>query len=142
MTSVPYKIRFVCLDSIDIHNPIKPPRRRVKRMNSENQWFERLEASILKYGILNPLVVDARIKLGNIKLTCRYGGSRLMVAQEHSLIVPCIVADHNEIYSTAKTLIDENEIRKYYNNQPKELEIRESTIYMTGCSDFHMKKAK
>ena len=50
------------------------------RLASLGDWFPRLEASILREGIRNPVVLSAH-KLASGGITPRYGGSRILVAQ-------------------------------------------------------------
>jgi len=70
---------------------------------STSDFYERLKASILKEGILNPIVVTAGPSLNRPewivpkdygKYICEsVGGSRLRVAQELGLSIPCIIND-------------------------------------------------
>ena len=91
----------------------QPPRHKkgwnmIERHNSENDFYNKLEQSILDSGIKNPILVNSgkcdpilfktlpkTIQNTNKRfLVCDFlGGSRLYIAQKHDLHIPCIVSD-------------------------------------------------
>ena len=99
---IKYQIKYIeQMDPHGIENIIKPIQEKIDRMNDENEWFYKLEKSILKEGIRNPLVIDARLSPhGERRLKCRYGGSRLMIAQKYNIKIQGIIIDHDNLFKT------------------------------------------
>jgi len=120
MVGKKFKVYYAVLPSNEITNICGPVRRNednsktkdnvtyIGRMNTKNGFYVRLEASILKNGISNPILVQAGFcndrtihYLHNGEqedpskiLVCeRQGGSRLWIAQKYNMDIPCIISD-------------------------------------------------
>lgn len=134
-----YKIRYVQeIDANIIPNVQEPPQDRIDSMNSENNWFEKLEESIVNHGLRNPICLTAKDGI----LDIRYGGSRLMISQKHNLKVHAIVADFDDRFPDAETA-DPNDpvtfVRSKFVDQPKKVIFKPHGINISGCMDVHLK---
>lgn len=132
-----YTVRFIKLRAIHIVNNVEPNEDRIKKMNQNyNRWFDKLEASILKEGIRNPILVDAR----DTGLKVRYGGSRLMIAQKYDMFVPTIVADYDEIYPLYPNIGNcVEEISRYFKDKPA-IRFSQERLNISALDDYHMKE--
>lgn len=52
----PFKVRYTTLDPNDIFNYLCPNEKQIKGQNDRNQFFSKLERSILDEGIRNPIL--------------------------------------------------------------------------------------
>jgi hypothetical protein len=107
--------------------------------NKHDGFFRKLEESILKNGIQNPILVSSgfcrptlrdRLPLewqdDNNKILTNdngNGGSRLLIAQKHQMNIPCIIMDHNNRFSELKELRDIEDIEKVYHDKPGTIKI-------------------
>ena len=106
----------------------------VKKMNDRNGFFTRLEASILDQGFRNPILVNAgfcqprkvdwlppemQADPKSILFTHSNGGSRLWVAAQHNLEVPCIVSDFIGRFGNEPEIKTEKELLTYYKDDPR-----------------------
>ena len=97
--------------------------------------YARLEESILAEGIRNPVVITCgkplRRKLAHLPpemlsqpahsmllLEGTTGGSRLWVAQQHDMLVPCIVNDQTGRFSECNRVMVADDALKYYKDRP------------------------
>lgn len=100
-----YKVRYKILPSHSICNALQQPPAELLR---KNKFYTELEKSILEKGFINPIMINAGFcppidhrKLPNamkknpseILVCCKWGGSRLYIAQKHNLEIPCLVSD-------------------------------------------------
>lgn len=109
----------------------------IDSLNEKNGFYINLEASILKDGFRNPILVNAgwcarirdrgkndRLPLemqddhSNILSCPQNGGSRLMIAQKHNLKIPCIVADYIDRFPQFKLLETKEDILEQYTHKP------------------------
>ena len=147
---VPYKIRYLELNSNDIFNFLQPNEKQIEGQNKRNRFFEKLERSILQEGIRNPIVCWALKKDKEDKafvyydfwcktqrfakhrfpekynkdklIVCRtHGGSRLMIAQKYNMKVPCLLLDYCEAFPEVKVLDNMNDILDKYQDKPEEI---------------------
>ncbi|NJO64271.1 MAG: hypothetical protein HC836_40710 [Richelia sp. RM2_1_2] len=96
-----YKIKYdPSVDSSIIRNVIVASE---PRFQSLGDWLPRLEASILREGVRNPVVLSAH-KPEDGGITPRYGGSRIYVAQKYGLRIPAIIADFDDIFPCAEEI--------------------------------------
>ena len=141
MTQPTYAIKYDVINPLLINNNIEPSE---NDMTQRTEWFEKLEQSIKKDGIRNPIIVTARIDNGIKSITPRYGGSRLMIAQKYSIWIPCIIADFNHVFPSAKLITTSKDafapllIEKYFKDKPKKIIIKPHGINVSGCPDIHM----
>lgn len=102
--------------------------------------YAKLETSILTEGIRNPVVVTCGLpKKRTIKhlppellnlpeselllLEGTTGGSRLYIAQKHNLMIPCIVNDWTGRFANETEIVNEQQARTYYKDQPTLIEV-------------------
>ncbi len=130
-----YKVKYAVLPSNMITNNLEPDESRQQILEDENQFFTKLEKSILKEGFRNPIVITAL----KDEITNRYGGSRLMIAQKHNMNIPCIIADFAEVFPAAKE-IHINDIKKYYKDEPMFLYLQPHGINISGCKNTHLEE--
>ncbi len=133
-----YIVKYSVISSRRIKNPIQPDEKRIEKLNEENGFFEKLEASMLKDGIRNPIVVNAYIENDEVIFENRYGGSRLMLAQKHNLDIPCIIADFDNIFPEAELLSDGNKIKAKFKDTPRKVLYKPHGINISGCLDYHL----
>lgn len=82
-------------------------------LQRSKQFYDTLEASILEKGFINPILINAgfcppisvrhlsremRQDASKILVCCKWGGSRLYIAQKHKLDVPCLISDFIDRY--------------------------------------------
>lgn len=130
-----YKIRY-CQD-MDPHlidNAVCPSKERIKKLNEENEFFIKLEQSILKEGFRNPIVIAAKKE----SIKCIYGGSRLMFAQKYDLKIPCIISDYDDIFPNAKILRGVPEIGKYFLDKPQKILFKPNGIRVSVLTHYHL----
>jgi hypothetical protein len=87
-------------------------------------FYQNLEKSILSTGIRNPILVVTGKLPGwqwdqlpefakQSAVWCnQWGGSRLFVAQKHSLLVPCLISDFEKKYQHLEHITNGNRIRE------------------------------
>ncbi len=132
---IEYTIRYTMVDSTLIETNIEPNRVRVEKLNMVNGFFIKLEKSMLEEGIRNPVILTAQ----QGKLINRYGGSRVMIAQKHNLIVPAIVADFENRFPDGEILIGEKQIREKFTDKPRKILIKHYGINVSGCDHYHLR---
>ena len=105
-------------------------------MNSICGHYDRLESSMLKEGIRNPLVITGGLpRKRDMKyvppemherdpaelffLEGTTGGSRLYIAQKHNMTVSCIVNDWQNVFPNAPEIVSANDVLEYYKDRPK-----------------------
>lgn len=106
----------------------------IDKLNKQNGFYIKLRTSIQKNGIQNPILVNAgfcqprkfdslppEMKEDSTKiLFCHSnGGSRLWIASELRITVPCIVCDFIDRFSNEKEIKTEEEIYSHYKNKPR-----------------------
>lgn len=128
-----YEIKYAVVPSCLIENEICPSEGRQNSLEEENQFFSRLEESILKEGFRNPIVINAT----KDKITNRYGGSRLLFAQKHNLDIPCIIADFDNVFPDAKK-IAAGDMVDYFTDPPMYLYLQKNGINASGCKHVHL----
>ena len=132
-----YKIRYCQdIDPYLIDNAVCPSKDRIKELNEENEFFIKLERSILKEGFRNPIVIAAKKE----SIKCIYGGSRLMFAQKHDLRIPCIISDYDDIFPNDKILYDINEVRKYFLDRPQKILMKPNGIRVSVLTHYHLEE--
>ena len=150
----PYKIRYGILDSSQLSDrvlvvgnphygtpvgghgsrPVAPDSTLYWKLERQNNFFTQLEASILSEGIKNPIFCQS-IKEGTF---CRYGSTRLWVAQKKGLKVPCIIADYVDRWGDLTELKTEKSILAKYHDKPSTVVVTPTDMRIEGCSHNHL----
>lgn len=125
----------------------------IDRYNKQDQFYIKLEASILKEGFRNPLLIISgnpnivpkdtlpKYMRDDTKksLVCNInGGSRLWVAQKHSMDVPCIISDFVNMFPNFSELKSMSKIKKYYKDPPEMLKYNEEGFFITSLPHTHL----
>lgn len=134
-----YVVRLLTLPANDILNLLAPNE---VVLEKRKEWYKTLEDSILEDGVRNPIMVNAgkcddylRGRLPKewkqdhdlILVCCRYGGSRLFMAQKHDLEVTCLVSDYIGRYEDKQLIKYKEEVEDMY--EPR---LREVVITING----------
>ena len=128
-----YKTSF--LDRIVCLRPVKPGGGLYMKKNQEGNFYTKLENSILKEGIRNPIFVQA-VNTGSF---CRYGTSRLWIGQKHKLKIPAVIADYGNYWSDLEELFNVEQIREKYLDQPEIVTIDQQMMRIDKCEHSHLK---
>lgn len=147
-----YELKYSILPSDSIFNICGPKYQGFRKPNSEEYWvnyinnikdnfYVKLEASILSEGFKRPILVNSGYcsrlwtmrfpdlfkDIGNMLVCDRWGGSRLWVAQKHNLDIPCLILDFNDKFAHLPT-IDAARALSYFRDKPKHLELRDDRV--------------
>ena len=114
--------------------PVVPPNDRVAYMTQRNDFYLRLEESMLDEGIRNPIFCVATSK----GIYGAYGTTRLWIAKKHNLPLPCIVADYNDALPDAEELFTKGEITDKFKDPPGHLLLLKEKMDMWGCQHTHL----
>lgn len=155
-----YTTCYFILPSNLIFNECKPginAQNYVDRLNKNNGFYDKLEESILKEGIRNPILVWAgwyptskitklpiEMQEDSTKILVCYdsGGSRLSIAQKHNMNIPCIIADFINRFPEGKILKTEQEIFSCYKDWPTTVEFKSHGVHITNLPQTHMEENK
>lgn len=146
----PYKIRYAILDPHIIYNHAKKDGLPY-HIASRKERYDKIEASILKEGFHNPvLVITGLTACTNVKLTTLsqeildnpkdviicpgHGGSRLYFAQKHNLPVPCIISDFENRFPEEKTVESFQELNGYFKTKLRKCQLFATGVYIEGLS--------
>jgi len=127
-----YKIYYSIIPSKDIYNHLEPDLANgpghVDELNKRTGFFTKLEESILRDGMINPILVslgwapprtyekmpkNIQTSLDKTLICLTTGGSRLWIAQKYNMDVPCIISDYIGKYADQQEL-KEADIMKYF----------------------------
>lgn len=167
-----YKIRLTTIEAKTIFNMCGPehagPRqwdedglaerrksaqKYIDRLNNVNEFFIKLERSILEHGFKNPILINAGCVLPRkfdmlptymqedsekILFCHNNGGSRLWIATEHNLKIPCIVSDFIDRFEGEKEIKSREEFLACYNDPPRQFSFREFGITVKGLPLTHL----
>ncbi len=156
-----YTVRYATLNSNRIYNwggPgygkhwVSPEERRhlqewhVRNRNKRDGFYDRLEKSILKEGIRNPIVVNSgyihpskwrnlpphitKCGLENFLACLDWGASRLYIAQKYNWAVPCVIVDYSGKFSTEQELKTEKDILAVYRDKPLEVKFGLDRLFL------------
>ena len=139
----PYRVYRIDLSGPDILNCLTVPDEYRRLKDTRNGFYSKLEESILRDGFRNPVLVNAgfvpdvyhhllpdewRKDPAKILACVNLGGSRLWVAHQHKLTVPCIVSDfvgrfagqgHEELVDPAAVIALHHDKPRWCNFGPK-----------------------
>jgi len=139
----------------ELHRRIQAGQRLVGLMNAKLNFYNRLEESILTTGIANPVILTSGypkfLSLEDIPpflrvvpeqmLVCEVsGGARLMLAQKHNMQVPAIVVDYVGMFSEAKELTSEAEIRECFQHKPANINKTNRGLHVSPLSNSHLSR--
>ena len=150
----PYKIRYGILEANQLSDkvlvvgnphygtpvgiygsrPVKPEASAYWRLEYQNNFYTKLEESVLKEGIRNPVFCQS-IEEGTF---CRYGASRLWMAQKNGLKIPCIIADYVNRWDELPELKTKNAVLAKYKDAPSTIVLTADEIRIEGCSQHHL----
>ena len=152
-----YTTRYVVVPSNLILNESNPAFTMVDKLNRDDGFYDKLEASILKDGIRNPILVWAgwyppskttklplEMQEDPTKILVCYasGGSRLTIAQKYNMDIPCIVADFINRFPEGKILKTKQEIFDCYKDLPATIEFRSHGVRIIDLPQIHMEEDK
>ena len=109
--------------------PVQPTVPDYRRLEQESGFYTNLEKSILEEGVRNPIFCNA-YKEGTF---CRYGTSRLWIAQKHNLKLPMVVADYAGTWDDLEELKSKAGILKKYKDKPEIVEIGKEEMRIDQC---------
>ncbi len=165
-----FDLRYVTLDPNMITNKISPEaicgsnetaEEYIAKLNEDNGFYERLEASILKEGFRNPILVvagwhpsnydprfPARMAKKGIVSTpedhsneiycLTNGGSRLWIAAKHGIPIPCIVADYVGRFKDSPLINSVHEALNRYRDRPKTIVFGAKSIAVKNLRHTHL----
>lgn len=105
-------------------------------MNQNMGFYDRLEASILSEGFRNPILLtsgppkfrsldeippELRSSPKDLLLCEVLGGSRLLIAAKHDLLIPAIVNDYTGAFSHGRLLMNNEDIKGCFTDIPTEI---------------------
>ena len=114
--------------------------------------YSKLEESILKEGIRNPVVVTcgypkkrtikhvppemlAREESTLLLLEGTTGGSRLHIAQKYNMTIPCFINDWTGRFKHSQQITTEQQARAYYKDQPELVVVDPISGLLEGFDD-------
>ena len=150
----PYIIRYGILDSSQLSDsvlvvgnpnygapigghgsrPVTPDSTLYWKLEHQSKFFTKLEESILKEGIRNPIFCQS-IEEGTF---CRYGATRLWVAKKKGLEIPCIIADYVNRWDELKELKTQAAVLSKYHEKPATIVINPTEMRIEGCNHYHL----
>lgn len=113
---------------------IRPPACHYNKVEAETGFYTKLEASMKKEGIRNPIFCQS-IEEGTF---CRYGTSRLLIAKKLSMPIPTIVADYVGRWDNLEELHGEEEVLSKFTDNPELLEINAESMRFDRCPQVHL----
>lgn len=118
--------------------PVKPPVAWVSKLEHRNEFYTKLEESILKEGFRNPIFCNSLAE-GTFS---RVGTSRLWIAKKHRLDVPCIIADYVGRWANLEELKTEQDIRAKFKDQPHIVDLTSPNkighVWIGGLPHYHL----
>lgn len=169
-----FEIRYVILDSNLVFNQCGPmsagpagwddeavkirkqrAAKYIAAMNKKTGFYDKLEESILKEGVRNPILVrcgwcpegkikDLPLEMQNDSskiLVCdSSGGSRLMITQKHNMKIPCIITDFVGRFSSQQLLNDEDDILMVHKDEPKKVIINDHGVGIMDLPQIHFEE--
>lgn len=115
----------------------------IAKLNKRNNFYIKLEASILEEGFRNPILVNAGFcqprkvcflstemqdDSKKILFCHSNGGSRLWIATKFDLTIPCIVSDFIDRFENEVEITSKEELCSYYKDAPRGINFGEYGI--------------
>ncbi len=165
-----FELRYVIMDPNIITNKLSPEcvsgkhetaGEYVAKFNERNGFYTKLEASMLKEGFRNPILVvagwypskydpryPARMAKKGISSTpedhtneiycLTNGGSRLWLAQKHGMKIPCIVADYVGRFQDETLIVSVDQALCYYKDRPDNIVFGSKSIAVKNLPKSHL----
>lgn len=150
----PYKIRYGILEASELSKsaivlnpgygvrindkygskPVGPDPVTRQQLQQKNQFYTRLEDSIESEGVRNPIFCYS-IKEGTF---CRYGTTRLWIAQKRNIQLPCIIADYVDRWTGLEELFTEEDILDKYPDKPGLIQLDWASMRIDKCPHIHL----
>ncbi|NJO64269.1 MAG: hypothetical protein HC836_40700 [Richelia sp. RM2_1_2] len=127
----------------------------INKRNKQDGFYEKLEASILREGVRNPISITAgQVRLDKYHcrlplemqidpkkiLVCDFqGGSRLFIAQKHNLNIPCFVADFVGKFKDLELANTKDSILTKFLDKPTEIRLYAWGLYFHNLPQIQMK---
>lgn len=147
MTS--FSVRFGIVPSGAISNLVingsgyrdcKPPKNYIDKLNQKNGFYRKLEESILKEGIRNPIFCNS-LEEGTF---ARVGTSRLWIARKHKLDIPVIIVDYVGRWDHLEELKTEEDVRSKFKDQPDVVDLDCDTfignVWIGALPHYHLEE--
>lgn len=131
-----YMVKYAQVDPHRISNHLEPEQDEKDKLEKTLGFYSKLKTSIKQEGFRNPLLIVA---LREEDIRIRYGGSRLSVAQELDISVPCIITDFKNVFPDAEVLFTLQDIRAKFLDQPKKVFFQPQGLWISGCEHYHLK---
>ena len=130
-----YKVRYMHVRARDITNTLEPPEYRIKQEEESRQFFTKLEESIKREGVRNPVNTVAQ---PNGELRVVMGGSRTWIAQKLDIVIPALITDKYDLFPNAETLETVEEVLAKFKDKPHGIEFTKRRLNLQGCPHSHL----
>lgn len=131
----------------------KKANRIITKRNKVDNFFTKLEESILEKGLLNPIMIyagsSAKIKVRDLPdymqynpaniLICVHGCSRLYYAQKYNMSVSCIICSWGSKVKKDRMIRSESDLINCYKTPPKFM-ITATGLRILELNHIHMKE--
>jgi len=105
-----------------------------RKLEERYGFYSKLGASIDKEGIRNPIFCQS-IEEGTF---AKYGLSRLWIAKQKDIKIPCIIADYVDRWTELEELFTAEDIKAKYIDIPYDIELSETFMRIAGCEQMHL----
>lgn len=105
-----------------------------RKLEERYGFYSKLKSSIEKEGIRNPIFCQS-IEEGTF---AKYGLSRLWIAKQIDIKIPCIIADYVDRWTNLEELFSIEDIKAKYTDIPYDIELNENFIRIAGCEQMHL----
>lgn len=114
--------------------PVEPDVTSRRQLEEKYGFYSKLEASIDKEGIRNPIFCQS-IEQGTFG---KYGLSRLWLAKRKGIKIPCIVADYVGRWNHLEELFTKEDISAKYADKPTMIDLEATYMKIAGCEQMHL----
>ena len=114
--------------------PVGPDITSRQKLEQKYGFYSKLEASIEEEGIRNPIFCQS-IEEGTFG---KYGLSRLWIAKQKRIPIPCIIADYVDRWLELEELFTKDDIRDKYIDKPTIIDLEETYMKIAGCEQMHL----
>lgn len=117
--------------------PLEPPIEHRQKLENQNGFYTKLEKSIQKEGIRNPILCTS-LETGTY---ARYGTTRLLFAKKLGLAeIPCLIVDWADrwVYLEEISQGDINRIKALFKDPPEIIEFQHDEFIIDKCPHSHL----